>query len=162
MTRDLASCVNVNFTLQVKATDSDGPLGSNKGNVTISIVDENSEPNLRNRRVTVAEDAEEGTLLITLNATDPDPGDTLTYYIQTSKTVPFELDSASGDLTVSSLGLDYETDSEYALTIVVQDDGHGKLQTTATVTVIVTDVPEPPSLPVPSSQLSLPENSPVG
>ena len=63
---------------------------------------------LRHTQVTVAEDASPYTLLLRLNATDPDPDDTLTYYIQTSKTVPFELESASGNLVSEAYIQTYE------------------------------------------------------
>ena len=95
----------------------------------------------------VAEDAAVGDAVGTVPATDPDEADILTYSItEGNEDGNFAIDGSTGAITVAA-ALDYETTSEYTLTVEVSDGNGGS--DTAAVTVTVTDVAED-ALPAPS------------
>ena len=88
----------------------------------------------------VAEDAAVGDAVGTVPATDPDQADILTYSITGgNEDGNFAIDGSTGAITVA-VALDYETTSEYTLTVEVSDGNGGS--DTAAVTVTVTDVAE--------------------
>ena len=120
---------------------------SDSATVTINLTDVDEDSTTTNQAPTVtaatyslAENSANGTVLGTVEATDPD-GDTLTYLIISGNDAEaFSLDSVSGELIVStSLALDFETTPTYSLGIEVSD---GALSDSATVTVNLTDVDE--------------------
>ena len=77
-----------------------------------------------------------------VTATDSD-GDTLTYTLGGADMADFEIDSASGQITVGpDTSLDFETKSMYALAVTASDGNGGS--DTASVVVNVTDVDEAP------------------
>ena len=87
-----------------------------------------------------AEDAAVGDAVGTVSATDPDEADNLTYSITAGNTGSvFAIDGGTGAITVA-VALDYETTSEYTLTVEASDGNGGT--DTAAVTVTVTDVAE--------------------
>ena len=96
---------------------------------------------------TVPEDAAVSDLVGTVEATDPDTGEVLTYMITAGNgDGKFDIGNTSGMITVVG-ALDYEMTASYALTVQV-DDGRGGTDT-ATVNIAVTDVAEdPPPAPV--------------
>ena len=88
----------------------------------------------------VAEDAAVGDAVGTVPATDPDEADILTYSItEGNEGGNFAIDGSTGAITVA-VALDYETTSEYTLTVEVSDGNGGS--DTAAVTVTVIDVAE--------------------
>ncbi|MDD4789553.1 MAG: cadherin repeat domain-containing protein, partial [Pirellulales bacterium] len=120
-------------------------------------------PVLADATFSVPEDAAVGTPVGTLAAADPDrPAQTLTYAITAGNGAGvFAINSASGQITVASNStLDYETISQYVLTVQVADDGTPSLSDTATVTINLADVNEAPVLA--DATFSLPENAAVG
>ena len=127
------------FSLLVQA--SDGTL-SDSAIVTINLTDveENVAPTITAATYSLAENSANGTVLGTVEATDPD-GDTLTYVIMAGNDAEaFSLDSESGELIVStSSALDFETTPSYSLGIEVSD---GALSDVAIFTVNLTDVEE--------------------
>ena len=132
------------FSLLVKV--SDGAL-SDSATVTINLTDVDEDSTTTNQAPTItaatyslAENSINGTVISTIEASDPD-GDTLTYLIISGNDAEaFSLDSNSGELTVStSSALDFETTPSYSLVIKVSD---GALSDSATVTINLTDVEE--------------------
>ena len=114
------------FSLLVQV--SDGAL-SDSATVTINLTDVDEDSTTTNQAPTItaatyslAENSVNGTVLGTVEASDPD-GDTLTYTIVSGNDAEaFSLDSESGELTVStSLALDFETTPAYSLGIEVSD-----------------------------------------
>ncbi len=88
----------------------------------------------------VAEDAAVGDAVGTVSAADPDQADILTYSItEGNEDGKFAIDGSTGAITVA-VALDYETTSEYTMTVEVSDGNGGS--DTAAVTVTVTDVAE--------------------
>ena len=88
----------------------------------------------------VDENAGGGTVVGTVEATDPDAGDTVTYSITAgNEDGRFAIGRSTGEITVAA-ALDYETTDSYTLTVEA-DDGNGGTDT-ATATVTVANVPE--------------------
>ncbi len=77
-----------------------------------------------------------------VTATDPD-GDPLAYSLSGADAASFEIETESGQLTVKA-PLDYETRSSYSVTVTASD---GALSATIAVSIMVTDVDEPPEKP---------------
>ena len=110
------------FTLDVAV--SDGVLISNT-DILIMLADmaeNNQAPIITAASYEIAENSADGTVLGTVEASDPD-GDALIYVIVSGNNGDaFSLDSESGELTVStSSALDYETTPSYSLAIEVSD-----------------------------------------
>ena len=81
-----------------------------------------------------------------LIASDAD-GDVVTYSLSGDDAAGFAIDAATGQLTVGDgIVLDYESETTTYALRVMADDGHGGVDSLR-VTVIVTDVDEPPGKP---------------
>ena len=100
---------------------------------------------------TLAENAESGSAVVTVQATDANAGDTLTYSIVSNNipglfvedtiidnAPPFAIDAQSGAITLTG-ALDYETAATHTFTIQVEDSAG--LTDTAEITINVTDAP---------------------
>ena len=126
------------FTLDVAV--SDGVLASNTDILIMltDVAENNQAPTITAASYEIAENSADGTVLGTVEASDPD-GDALTYTITNGNDGDaFSLDSESGELTVStSSALDFETTPSYNLAIEVSD---GSLSAAAAFTVNLTDV----------------------
>ena len=109
-----------------------------------------------------------------LEATDVDPGDTLTYSLSGGDAGSFTLVRASGQIrTRPAVAYDYEAKSRYEVTVTASD---GEAEASIDVTITVDDVGEPPDAPpaptvTPASPSSLevmwtapptPDRPPVG
>ena len=158
------------FSLLVQA--SDGAL-SDSATVTINLTDVDEDVIITNKAPTIiasifslAENSPIGTIVGTMEASDPD-GDTLSYTILSGNTVQaFGLESATGILSVvdSTTALDYETTPVFSLLVQASD---GALSDSATVTINLTDVDEDIIITnkaptIIASIFSLAENSPIG
>ena len=100
----------------------------------------NQPPTITADTYSLAENSANGTVLGTIEATDPD-GDTLIYTIVSGNDAEaFSLNSNSGELTVStSSALDFETTPTYSLVIEVSD---GASSDSALFLINLTDVDE--------------------
>jgi hypothetical protein len=101
---------------------------------------QNSAPELSDQNFTINEHAEAGTVVGTIEASDPD-GDELAFTITAgNESGAFALDEATGELSVADAGpLDYETTPEFALSVEVSD---GALTSSGTITVALNDIEE--------------------
>ena len=87
----------------------------------------------------VVENSANGTVVGTVNATDADSGQTLSYAITAGNTGnAFAINSSTGVITTAG-ALDYETLSSYTLTVQATDNGTPALSGTGTVTIAITD-----------------------
>ncbi len=137
------------YTLTVQAEDNGYPSQSTTATVTINVNDVNEAPVLGNATFSIGEDAANDSLMGTVSGTDEDsPAQTLTYAITAGNgDGVFAINSSTGQITVANnSSLDYETTSQYSLTVQVTDDGSPSLSDTATVTINVTGVNEAPVL----------------
>jgi hypothetical protein len=116
---------------------SDGEF-TDTAEVTANVSNVNEAPVANNTSGSVSEAASIGTTVVSVAASDPDAGASLNYSITAGNTGnAFSIDS-NGNVKVAS-ALDYETTTQYTLTVQVSD---GSLSDTAQVTVAVTDVVE--------------------
>ena len=114
--------------------------------VTIMVTDVNEAPTFTEGATTtrgVAENVVANTDIgASVTATDPD-GDTLSYSLSGTDSASFSLDTSTGQIKTKA-ALDYEAKNSYSVTVGVSD---GSLSDTIAVTVVVTDVNEPPAKP---------------
>ena len=101
----------------------------------------NSAPQVAAAAMSVPENSTHGTTVGTVTASDPDPGQTLTYSIAGGNLGGrFAIDPTTGTISLETT-LDRESIPAFALTVRVTDDGAPALSTDATVTITVNDLP---------------------
>lgn len=121
-------------------------------------------PEIVDQEFTLEENSEAGTLLGNVDASDADEGQSLGYeLVDGNEEGVFEIDQGNGLLSVSDpANLDYETNPQFVLTVVVTDS-HEKepLESSAKISINVTDVNE--YAPVMNQQIfSIDENPLTG
>jgi VCBS repeat-containing protein len=104
-------------------TLADGHGGSATATVTVEVAGRNDVPVVANQVFNVAENSPDNTVVGTVNATDADSGDVLTYTVVAGDPEAlFTLDPTTGVLTVNDGSeLDFETTPTYVLTVMVTD-----------------------------------------
>ncbi|KAA0150123.1 hypothetical protein FNF28_07294 [Cafeteria roenbergensis] len=156
------------FTLGIKVVDSGTPPLSASANVRVVVLDRNEPPVMLDQARSIEENSlTSAPVGAPLEASDPDQGQLLAFrIIAGNEDGKFKIDPCSGQIKVDEdKGLDFETKSSYTLTVQVQDDGAAepgpaRLTDTATVTISVIDVNEPPTLQ--DAAASIAENSAQG
>jgi hypothetical protein len=127
----------------------------------------NNTPTISDQTRSIAENSANGTSVgAAIAASDADAGQTLTYAIIAGNTDgAFAINSATGQLTVVNSGaLNFEVTPSYSLTVQVTDNGTPAANSSATVTVNVTNVNEAPGAvtDVNPAANTVPENSATG
>jgi hypothetical protein len=122
----------------------------------------NNPPVIANQVFTVPENSVTNTTIGTVIATDPDPGQSLTYSILSGNTGnAFQIVFTTGVLKVATqAALNFEANPTFALVVRVTDNGAGTLSSQATMTINLTNVNEPPT--VSPQSFSIAENSAAG
>jgi hypothetical protein len=130
--------------LVVRVEDDGTPPLFDTARVRVNVLDWNEPPLASDATFTVDENSPNGTVVGTVPASGPEPGDVLAYSITSgNKDKAFRIDAASGRITVrDTWELDFETRALFPLTVRVEDDS-GRAAT-ARITVRVSDVNEPP------------------
>ena len=137
-------------------TVSDSAGEEDEGKVSITITGANEAPNVDNKTFSVAENSANGTVVGNVGATDPDTGAVLTYVLADSGGA-FTIDS-DGEITVADGSkIDFETKASYSLMVTVSDNEGA--QDTATITINVTDVNDPPTVANPVADVTVVEES---
>ena len=135
------------YSLVIEALDGGSPplRGFMTVNITIQDVNDN-QPIFNQSRyfASVAENATIGTSVLQVYATDTDAGDNglVTYSInrrQSDRDSVFVIDPRTGVISVNR-PLDFETKEVHELVVVASDSGVQPLETTAFVSIRVTDV----------------------
>ncbi len=142
---DLAGAVNSQYVLTVSVDDNGIPNRSANADVAITVVPGNTSPPTANDAVfSLAENSANGTVVGSVSATDPDSGSTLSYSITAgNENGVFAIDAASGQITVADSGaLDYDSVTQFTLTVLVSDGGTPSKTDEAEVTINLTDVNE--------------------
>ncbi|KAJ8365861.1 hypothetical protein SKAU_G00146920 [Synaphobranchus kaupii] len=155
--------VQTNYSVQVSISD-----GTNRDetSVVVDVTDINdNDPVFASSSVTVdiSEDAELGTNITDMAATDADDGfnGEILYSLQGGKG-KFSIDPESARISLAGK-LDREGQAEYTLEVVARDQGQPPLSATATVVVRVTDVNDnSPLFPVAQYEVKVAENASVG
>ncbi len=135
------------FTVQV-TDDSNEPLDLTAA-ITVDVLDVNEAPAIDDQTFVLPEDATTS-LIGTVEAIDPDEGQTLTYAITEGDTNLFGIDNA-GQLTV--LAPEQLTEASYTLTVEVTDNGTDPLSSTAQITIQSADAPTTNTPPVAASDV---------
>jgi VCBS repeat-containing protein len=152
------------YLLTVRVTDGtftvDQPL-------QIDIEDENDVPVFLDASGSVREDASVGSVVMTVVASDQDPGTDLDFSIVGGNGDGVfgvqQVDTTTAQLTIASTAnLDHETTDVYTLTVRATDDGFESGSATthadATITVTIVDVNEAPVI-TPGQTRSVDENT---
>ena len=131
--------VELNETIVITLTGTDNPAVSvNTQPVVVTITDDdNTAPTLAATTFTIFETANGGNLVGTLNASDPDPDETLTYSIVGgSGSGLFDIATSTGGITVASgATFDAGLTPSYQLQVQVNDSRGGADQATITVDI---------------------------
>ena len=139
------------FTLTVRARDLGNPPRSIRASVIITITDINDNapvfsPSMYFRNI--GENAAIGTIIGTVTATDADePGDpnSMIIYSLTAGNTMDAFTISSSDVSIrTASSLDFETISNYVLTVTATDQGSPAMSGTATVNISVIDVNDMP------------------
>jgi len=148
------------FSLTVQVMDSGSQSGT--ATITINVGNLNEAPVVQPATFTLNENSPNGTAVGTVTFTDPDTGQAHTFAITAGNTGgAFAIDPTTGAITVAnSAALDFETTPSFSLTVQVTDGGSPVLSGTATVTINLTDISEPPV--VNPATFTVAENSPNG
>ncbi|EPQ20282.1 Protocadherin-16 [Myotis brandtii] len=154
------------FQLRIEARDGGQPALSATLLVTVTVLDANDHAPafpVPAYSVEVPEDAPAGTLLLQLQAHDPDAGANghVTYYLGAGAAGAFLLEPSSGELRTAT-ALDREQCSSYSFSVSAVDGAAaGPLSTTVPVTITVRDVNDhAPTFPTSPLRLRLPRPGP--
>ncbi|MBB5209069.1 cadherin domain-containing protein [Chiayiivirga flava] len=137
------------ISLVVTVSDDDAPARTDTATVNVTVIDLNEVPVLADASFNVAENSASGTVVGTLDASDPDataPFATLVFAITAGNDAgTFAIDAGTGVLSVAdAAALDFESGAAFALTVTATDGGGSSA--TAQVTIATTDVNEVPVL----------------
>lgn len=132
--------ITSSYKLVLQAADKGNPPLSSTATVRVQVVDvnDNSPAIPPMQPVLIAENLPAGYMVTQVTANDVDLSSTITYSFvdNSSMNGPFAIDCYTGVITLTQ-ALDYETQTEYTLTVWASDTLH---QTTGEVTVQVLDV----------------------
>ena len=132
------------YSITVRVTDNGSPQLSAQFSLTISILDENEPPSsVTITNSMVAENAVVNTQIGTLQATDPDAGQRISYSLLSTGGGKFAL-NRYGQLIVAA-GLNYEAQSQYMLSVRATDSASPSLSTISTITITVQDRNDAPT-----------------
>ncbi|NWK55003.1 cadherin domain-containing protein [Verrucomicrobiaceae bacterium N1E253] len=121
---------------------SDGTASPVQATLNITVINSNDPPLVNDHSASITENVANGTAVVTVAASDPDVGDSLTYAITAGNIGgAFAIDT-NGSITTAA-AIDYESVSSYSLTVTVTDSSSATDE--ATVTVTVTNENEAPS-----------------
>ena len=155
---------NNQYSVTVVASDGPNPV---ERAVTVTVTDVNEVPAFlpgeTGFRVVNENTAAGQNIGGPVGATDLDDGDTLIYTLGGTNAASFAIVASTGQLQTNA-ALDYETKSNYSVTVSVSDgkDAEGIIDTTADatipVTIVVDDVNEPPEFDAETAILTIAEN----
>ncbi|XP_008416259.1 protein dachsous [Poecilia reticulata] len=129
------------YDLILKASDKGSPQRENITTISVSITDVNdNKPEFSSSSYDVSilvKDAEKGKLVLTLRATDKDTGNNslITYSFSEGHSPHLDLDSETGEVTLTSDLADVTEDTTLVLTAEATDHGKPPLNATARVVV---------------------------
>ncbi len=119
----------------------DENLDSNKESIWGVSLQSNAAPELAAVSASIAENSPNGSLVTTVSATDPDNNSINYAIIDGNNNGVFAIDTGTGQVTVANTAaLDFETSTEFTLTVAAIDQFGGA--TTATVMIDVLNVDE--------------------
>ncbi len=143
-TLDYVPNVNFNGADTINYDISDGRSGTASSTVALSVTPANDAPTINDQTGSIAENSANGAAVMTMTGSDIDSGDSLSYSISAGNTDSvFAINTTSGAITVvNNSFLNFESTSQYLLTVKVTDDGTPTMNQSATATIDVTNVTE--------------------
>ncbi|WP_166111904.1 Ig-like domain-containing protein [Pseudoalteromonas sp. Z9A5] len=134
---------NANGVVSVSYTVDDGNGGTNTGSLLITVTPVNDAPVASDQSFNISENATDGDNIGTVSASDIESHN-LSYSLISGNTALFEINSTSGLLTVKGIRpFDFDTTSQYTLSIDVMDDGTPSETTTISITININDDADP-------------------
>ena len=128
------------YTLTFEASDSSFNLSPSPATLVVNVI-LNQEPpvfGMQNYSAMVSEVASDGYTVLTVTATDIDPGYHGDFTFSIPDAVPFVVDPQSGVITVAdSIMINFEAISEYVFSVVATDTGRPPMSSSAEVRVTV-------------------------
>lgn len=153
---------NPAFNLLVSVVDNGAPSLSSSATINVVVLGSNNAPLISPQAFQIVENSPNGTWVGQIIASDPDPGQVITYTITSGNSRSAFSINESGQLLVNNvLAINYELQSTYQLTVVVTDNGEPSLSASARITVSITDINEAPVI-VPNQSFTIDEHVPVG
>lgn len=142
---DVAGKSVISYTVRVAATD--GVLDSPPVDVVVRIRDVNEAPTDISfiGALSVAENTENGTKIVSLQRTDPDLGDTVVYSLVDNAGGRFAISNSVDIVVANKSGLDFEAAQGHWVTVRATDSGG--LFVDKRVWIAVTNVNEAPAIP---------------
>lgn len=145
--------VNPFFNLTIQVSDDGVPPMTSQAQLIVNVGNINDPPVIANQSVLLPENSPVGTVVASANATDPE-GQALTYAITAGNATAggnvqnvFAINPTTGVITVADpLGLDWENQPPFNLTVTVTDSGNPALSSSANISVTLTNVNDPPRL----------------
>ncbi|MCJ8270495.1 MAG: tandem-95 repeat protein, partial [Psychrosphaera sp.] len=143
-TLDYVPNVNFNGADTINYDISDGRSGTASSTVALSVTAVNDAPTMSDQTGSIPENSSNNTPVMTITGADIDAGDALSYTISNGNTDSvFAINSSSGEITVANNSfLNFESTTQYLLTVKVTDDGTPTMNHSATATIDVTNVTE--------------------
>ena len=136
---------NTTYNVQIKAKNAEG---SSDWSSTGSASTSNTTPTFTSQpsTATINENSVAGTTVVTVLATDPDAGDSVTHSLDTTADDLFNIDGSTGKITVKANdSLDHEARSSITATVTATDSQNASA--THDVTITIADRLEPPAAP---------------
>ena len=135
--------INESYSLDIRIKDKANHVLEQT--VFVFVIDENEPPIINDTMFIINENLREGDLIGQIFALDPDENQSLTFELSSSiADLPMTIIPETGQIFVTGL-LDYETRSEYYLSVGVIDNGVPALQEVVALRVRLRDLNEPPS-----------------
>uniref|UniRef100_A0A672FTD1 Protocadherin 2 alpha a 15 n=1 Tax=Salarias fasciatus TaxID=181472 RepID=A0A672FTD1_SALFA len=158
-------------SLIMTALDGGKPPKSGTVNILVNVLDVNDNAPVFSEEmysVTLKENAQIGTIVIQVNATDPDEGTNGDIVYSFSQSMQqkllnlFNMNELTGEITVKD-SIDYEENDEFEIEIQASDKGFAPLTTEKSVFIKIVDVNDNvPEIEVTSFSSSIPEDSRPG
>ena len=134
---------NANGVVSINYTVDDGNGGTNTGSLLITVTPVNDAPVASDQSFNISENATDGDNIGTVSASDIESHN-LSYSLVSGNTALFEINSTSGLLTVKGVHpFDFDTTSQYTLSVGVIDDGTPSETTTIDITININDDADP-------------------
>ncbi|MEL0654898.1 Ig-like domain-containing protein [Pseudoalteromonas issachenkonii] len=134
---------NANGVVSVSYTIDDSNGGTNTGSLLITVTPVNDAPVASDQSFDISENATDGDDIGTVSASDIESHN-LSYSLVSGNTALFEINSTSGLLTVKGIRpFDFDTISQYTLSVGVIDDGTPSETTTINITININDNVDP-------------------
>ena len=130
------------YTLTVKVADEATGTLSDSATITIDVNDINEAPITQDQSFSIDENSSNGTSVGTVTASDVDAGQIIGYSITGGNTGnAFAIDAATGEITVNEEStLDYESVTNFSLTVEAKDNFISPLSDSATITIAINNI----------------------